>query len=355
MLQMEKGVQNAVVNEKRTLRTVVFDFNPHGKPAGTTSVFPCIQLKDFISRLSSGQVANCPNVLTVAFVHDEVTDHTVLPALACREIVMSSKGKLGNVLRNQDAQMAKEGDQAYKNVAKSRSIPGLLPKLMELSRTQSVYDLEEAQQAGLCKARAESRTDVKDLYGLPALSLREDSLGDRTPVVWRIEIHGALDPGKLNSLDRRIKAAVRQKANVIILHLDCEGGETMDAATMAEKLRTLTDFGGVLPVKTIAYVPPGKSLGAATFLAVGCSEIVMAPDARLGGFDYLSNLDAKELAVKKNMLVDLALAQGYPIAPFQAMLDPAKGEFLSLDAKTAQQLGIARFSDVTSPENLYDR
>ncbi len=355
VLQMEKRVQNAVVNEKRTLRTVVFDFNPHGKPAGTTSVFPCIQLKDFISRLGSGHVPNCPNVLTVAFVHDEVSDHTVLPVLTCREIVMSSKGKLGNVLRNQDKQLPREGDEAYKDAAKSRSIPGLLPKVMELSRTQSTFDLEEAQKVGLCKARAETRTDVKDLYGLPALSLREDTLVDRTPVVWRIEIHGALDPGKLNSLDRRIRAAIRKQANVIILHLDCEGGETRDAATMAEKLRTLTDFGGVLPVKTIAYVPSGKSLGAATFLAVGCSEIVMAPDAKLGGFDYLGNLDPKALAVKQKMLVDLAVAQGYPSAPFQAMLEPGKAEFLSLDGRTAQQLGIARYSDVTSPETLYDR
>jgi membrane-bound ClpP family serine protease len=356
VLQIDKRVQLAAVNEGRSLRTVVFDFNPGGKPAGTTNVFTCMQLKSFISRLRSGAVPQCPNVLTVAYIHEEVTDHTVLPVLACRKIVMSSKGKLGHVLRNQDKELANEGKQAYDDVVKLWPVAGLLPRLMEPSKTASMFDLDEARKVGLCEApRAESRTDVMELFSLPPLSLREDALIDRTPVVWRIEIHGELNPGKLNSLERRLKAAIRQQANIIVLHLDCEGGETRDASAMAEKLRTLTDFGGGLPVKTIAYVPPGRSLGAATFLALGCSEIAMAPDAKLGGFAYLANLDPQELAVKRKMLVDLARLQGYPSAPFQAMLEPAKGEFFSLDAAEAKKLGIARYSDITSPETLYDR
>ena len=203
------------------------------------------------------------------------------------------------------------------------------------------------------------------------------------------------DSGKLNSLERRIRAAIRKQANTVILHLDCDGGETIDAAAVADKIRSLTDDGGVLPVKTIAYVPPGRSLGAATFLALGCSEIAMAPDAKLGGFDYLKNTDAKELAVKRKMLVDLAHSQGYHSAFFQAMLEAQvpiylcrhkaraggwavlteadlsqkdtewvrdklvvpgeNGEFFSLDAPTAHRYGIARYSDVTTPDSLYER
>jgi len=395
VLQIKQHVQEAVERQGRTLSVVVFDFNPHGKPAGTTSVFQAMNLNDYISRLGRGEIPKCPKVLTVAYVQNEVTDHTVLPVLACREIVMSSKGKLGHVLRSQDKPLAQEGYQAYKDAFHAKSNPEVMRRLMEPSKNLSVFDLEEAQKVGLCKARVESRPDVKDLYGLPALSLREDALGGRTPVVWRIEIHGALNTGKLNSLERRIKAAVRKKANTIILHLDCDGGETVDAADRAEMIRNLTDDGGVLPVKTIAYVPPGRSLGAATFLAIACSEIAMAPDAKLGGFDYLKNVDAKELAEKRKMLVALAHSQGYHSAFFQAMLEPKlsvylcrhktrigayavltdadlseknsewiqlepiltsdTGEFLSLDAKTAQQYGIARYSDVTTPERLYER
>jgi membrane-bound serine protease (ClpP class) len=393
VLQIKARVNDAV-EHGRTLEVVIFDFNPQGKPAGTSSVYPCIHLKDFISDLGLGKVIKNRTIKTVAFIQEEVTDHTVLPILACREIVMASKGKLGDILRSND-NLTKESEQAYKDAFQIKPHPEWLKKMLEPSKNLSLFDQEEAQKIGLCVARVESRPDLKIHYNLRAQSLREDALLDRTPIVWRIEIHGALDGGKLNSLERRTREAIRKKANTIVLHLDCEGGETRDAAATAEKIRKLTDDGGVLPVKTIAFVPPGRSLGAATFLAIGCSEIAMAPDAKLGGFDYLKTLDAKELAEKRKMLVSLAHEQGYHTAFFQAMLDPQRsiylcrhktrpgafavltdadlaqndtewtktktiftadtGEFLSLDANTAKHYGIAVYDDITSPERLYER
>jgi membrane-bound serine protease (ClpP class) len=393
VLQIEGRIKDAVERQNRTLSVIVFDFNPHGKASGTSNFFPCLQLKDTINRLNLGQFAKCPRVLTVAYVQDEVTDHTVLPVLSCREIAMSSKGKLGQVLRSQTQQPPKEAKQAYEDAAKAWSIPDLLPKLMD---RPALVDIEEAQRIGLCKVRLESRPSVKDQYGLPALSLREDALEGRTPIVWRIEVHGGINAGKLNSMERRIKTAIRKKANVIILQLDCDGGETSGAASTAEYLRGLTDDGGVLPIKTIAYVPPGRTLGAATFLAVGCSEIAMAPDAVLGGFDYLEGTDPAVLQVQQKMLTNLAADQGYHTAFFQAMFDTnlsvwqcqhktragagavltdvdlkkpenkdwiadkqlvpgERKQFFSLDAKTAQQFGIARYSDVTSTDVLLER
>src|SRR5579862_6588749 len=287
VLQIKQHVKDAVERQGRTISVVVFDFNPRGKPAGTGNVFPCMDLKNYISELSLGQIIKPKGVLTVAYIQDEVTDHSVLPVLACREIVMSSKGSLGHVVRSQEKAFPKESEsyQAYRDAYQVKSKPEVLRKLLEPSKGLSMFDHEEAQKVGLCiPQRVETRPDLRQYYDLPALSLREDYLAGRTPIVWRIEIHGALDTGKLNSLERRIKAAIGKNANTIILHLDCDGGETRDAAARAERLRNLTDEGGVLPVKTIAYVPSGRSLGAATFLAVGCSEIAMAPDARLGGF-----------------------------------------------------------------------
>jgi membrane-bound serine protease (ClpP class) len=393
VLQIENRIKEAVERQGRTIKVIVFDFNPHGKQSGTHNVFPCLQLKDIINRLNLGQFAKCPNVLTVAYVQNDTTDHTVLPVVACREIVMSSKGRLGDILRSQTQPLAKEAKQAYEDVARLWPIPDLLSKLMA---RLPLIDVEEAQRLGLCKVKLETRPGVKDQYGLPALSLREDALEGRTPIVWRIEVHGAVNGGKLNSMERRIKTAIRKKANVIILHLDCDGGETVAVASTAEWLRTLTDDTGQLPVKTIAFVPPGKSLGAATFLAVGCSEIAMAPDAKLGGFDYLEGTDAQTLQVQQKMLIELAAEQGYHAAFFQAMLDmtPAvyqcrqktrpgayavltdadlkkkenadwvidkllvpgnRKDFFSLDASTAKHYGIARYSDITSPEVLYER
>src|SRR5437879_4526377 len=48
VLQIEQRVTDAVERQGRTLSVVVFDFNPNAKPAGTSNVFPCMQLKDYI-------------------------------------------------------------------------------------------------------------------------------------------------------------------------------------------------------------------------------------------------------------------------------------------------------------------
>ncbi len=72
-----------------------------------------------------------------------------------------------------------------------------------------------------------------------------------------------------------------------------------------------------LPVKTVAYIPPGRSLGAATFLALACNEIVMAPDAALADFAYLPR---EQLDDVKAMLLPLAREEGYPQVLFEATL-----------------------------------
>src|SRR6266850_2658631 len=60
---------------------IVYDFNPDNHASGSSDYGPCHDLAAFLLDLHS--------VSTVAFVHNETTGHTVLPALACKEIVMS--------------------------------------------------------------------------------------------------------------------------------------------------------------------------------------------------------------------------------------------------------------------------
>jgi membrane-bound serine protease (ClpP class) len=401
--KIKQRVNDAVERQKRTLKVVVFDFNPNGKPSGSSNFFPCLELTTFINQLAQGEVQGRKPVPTVAYVRDEVTDHTVLPVVACREIVMASKGKIGLVLRAQAA-LPDDARPYYKkalaNLLKDEAkADKVLHKMLlkpagEGNKALAMFDLEELRKEGPSIERLETPASVKDQYKLPALSLREDMPSGDTPVVWRIEVHGAIDGGKLNSLERRIKNAIRKKANLIILHLDCDGGEILAAASMAEKLRNLTEENGGQKIKTVAYVPSGKSLGAATFLAVGCSEIAMAPDARLGGFDYLNGSDPKDLEVWRKMLSDVAAAQGYHVALFEAMLEPGatvyycrhttrdtfkvltgtelkktkewepikaiasageKNGFFILDAATALQYGVARHTDVATLATLYER
>jgi membrane-bound ClpP family serine protease len=358
--------------------------------------------------------------------------------LACGELIMSSRARIGDALRDQAsldpstalayqviAQGSPVGDLVLKLVDPEREIHKVrtrdgiryldkakLAKLMQekgqggvladegvppgLEGRGVLLDTRQARELGLCKAIYDTRAEVAAALKLPPRSLREDFLVGRTPVAWRIEVRGTINKARLDSLERRIKAAVGRDANVLILQLDCEGGETVDAATFAEVLRQLKDNGGNLPVKTIAYVPPGRSLGAATFLALGCSEIVMGHDAVLGNFDYLKGQPAESLKARRDMLVRLAQEQGYPPLLFAATLDPelvlyrahrktdpgefrlvseqdlardakspepqwvpegrlakGPGEFQKLDASLAREWGVALHGDVDSPEALY--
>jgi membrane-bound serine protease (ClpP class) len=437
---LETTVDNAIARDKRKIDTIIFDFNPDGQASGTSDVFMCMKLKDYLLNLRSGRNKNYPQLRLVAYVNNEVTRHTVLPVLACHELVMSQQGKLGQVLREGDEPLTPEARTAYEKVASLRGdayrdiVRKMLDRDLVIVRVKTkdgvryvdrkeakdseidpefrsidagtantLFDYTSARTIGLCKAIYNSREHVIQAYRLPASSLDEDVILDR-PVVWRIDVRSTIDKGSLSSLERRIRRAVGRKANLIILNLESEGGDTTHVLSLAKSLRELKDDTDSKRVKTIAYVAKDRSLGAATFLALGCNEIVMSPKSHLGDFHYLRTGPVEKLKDKlkapREMLVDLATKRGRPRALFEAMLDPdlvpyrvqhrhdpnyfwvmsedelaseekaakEKGveflwtkaaripippnEFLKLDAKMAQEWRIARYTDVEDFDQL---
>lgn len=437
---IQQTIDNAVNRDKRKIRTIVFDFNPDGQASGTSNVNPCIDLKNLILDLRLKRLPTLrENVRTVAYVSNEVKRHTVLPVMACDELVMSQEGKVGQVLGEKDPQLTPEAKTAYQEVAKRRGeayedvvlkmtdrdmvIVKTKPPVRFVSKSKVKEEETDSEPPGLgagiantlidanlarkelqlCKAIYNRREHVVEAYRLPANALDEDLLFER-PVVWRIDVRSAIDKGSLSSLERRLRKAVGRKANVIILYLDSEGGDTTHAQSTANLLRELHKKDRV---KTIAYIPPKRSAGASTFLALGSSEIVMASDAYLGDFNYLREGPVEKLKEKlqapRNMLLDLAAQRGRPRALFAAMLDPEvvpyrvqhkhdlnyytvktdeelqeeeaaakkngteflwkkdarmpipQSEFLKLDAKQAQEWRIVRYNDVESFEQLCSR
>lgn len=380
---IKKKVEFALERQKRRrIDTIVFDFNPHdpnsreglGQPSGTSTFGSCYDLAEYIRNLRLGQVKPIyPKMATVAFVHNRVNKHTVLAVLACGQIIMSDRVqrnttdylvRLGDVLGGQEARLTDTQRGAYEKMAdhfpsrdlvfrmidkdlvlrKVKTRDGgiryvsekRLPQLQESGEIVSVepglppglepgkttFEPDRAREYGLCQAIYNSRAEVATALKLPPQSLVEDWLQGRTPVVWRLEVRGSLDQGKLSSLQRRIQHAIRNDANLLILHLDCEGGDGGSVASAALELNQLKDDNGFLPVKTLAYVPPGRSLGAATFLALGCHEIVMGKGAILGDFSSLAKAKPEDLIEKKRLLVKLASDRSYPPLLFEAMLDP---------------------------------
>lgn len=368
--QIKQKVKDAVERQRRTIQTVVFDFNPDGLPAGSSNFGSCSDLADYIRNLRLGAAHPGVRPNTVAFVHNEVSRHTVLPVLACNQIVMAlgtdeqknPRARLGDVTKGLTEPLTETARDAYRRLAESYPSPDLILRLLDpslvLKRVETAqgvryasperiekwrsegkalavksevppgievgrasYDPETARAIGLSSAFYDTRADLAAALQLPRQSLSENWLVGRQVVPWRLDVVGPIDKARLDSLRRRLNTAVGRGANLVFLHLDSSGGETAHVAALAQELRQLKDRSGVYPVKLVAYVPPGRALGAACFLAVACDEIVMGTESALADFTYLRGEKADALQARREMLLPLVRAQGYPEPLFRASLE----------------------------------
>jgi membrane-bound ClpP family serine protease len=310
-------------------------------------------------------------VTTIAYVRGEVTRHTVLPVLACKELVMAEGAAIGDVLRDQTEPLSRSEREAYREVVRGRS-PAIVMKMLDpdivvlkgskiqgavwyidardeaaeakngvivvdhapvvpAGPNSTLFTAKQASEFGLCQPFfIQSRQQLADKYQLPASSLREDPLLGRQPVAWRIELKGPVNAALSETLRRRIKRAIGQGANLLIFQLDCGGGDTGVALELAQYFNDLKDDRGELPVMTVAYIPQ-QAPDTATVLALGCTEIVMQTDAKIGDFTQFvyERRDGKEVEVgldrnrlRLDALMKFAEEQGYAPLLIRGMLDP---------------------------------
>jgi membrane-bound serine protease (ClpP class) len=136
---------------------------------------------------------------------------------------------------------------------------------------------------------------------------------------------------------RHVKEAREEGRNFFIFEIDSFGGELLTGLDLAEFIR---DMKGV---KTIAYIPE-KAISAAALIALGCDEIVMHEDAKLGDcgimltdekgqFHYVPE---KELSFLIPSLESLAKAKGYPPALVKGMVQKELVVREVLDKKTGR-------------------
>jgi hypothetical protein len=76
------------------------------RPANSTAFGGCYELTRHLLSLQ--------DVTTIAFLHGEVSRHSVLPVLACKEVVMSSEAKLGPVIGGDDRPLDESEEAAYR-------------------------------------------------------------------------------------------------------------------------------------------------------------------------------------------------------------------------------------------------
>jgi membrane-bound ClpP family serine protease len=354
----EQIIAKTVRALERNIKTIVYDFNPAKHATGVDDYDGCRGLAAYVSRVQAN---------TVAFVHGEVTGHRVLPVVACKELVMSSAARLGDVLHGQREPLEPDQRVFYKTMAErwgpsqAAIILKMLDKDMEVIKAKTlqgadyyldkaappppevrltgrepvvlskdkvgIYTVQQAQEFQLCKLVKEAREEVKEAYNLLPAALREDPLEGRDPKAMRFVVNQPIDGSLRETLERCIPQAVGQHYNMIILQIDCGGGVTQVAQDLASFLRGLTDVDeqGQFPVQSIAYIPK-KAPDAATILALGCTDIVMGKDAEIGDFERIykpqgSEVDAEGYRMVRESLVGLAQQQGYSPLLARGMLD----------------------------------
>jgi len=360
----------------RRVSTVVFNFNPDGKPASTADFGSALSLQDYILKT----VNNNASVATVAFVHADTTGHTVLPVLACKELVMAKGVKFGQIVGDtvgpftendskkliyQETLTARgrgdlsaivrkmydpdvelysgtstrkddAGKKIYVDlrsekawVAGAVAVPGVADGQIGL------YSADIARSLGLAKsANLNSRQEVAQEFGLRPTSIIDDPLQGRTPEPFKWVLKGNIDEARRDSVNRVIRDVRRRGGNALILVLECGGNELVAARKLADDLRAAQTGDDALYI--VGFIPD-TAPAAATVVALGCTEIVMTrgkPDANgevkeaeIGDFSqYVAPKGTKpgaaEVEANLKSIRELAESQGYPGVLIDGMFKP---------------------------------
>jgi membrane-bound serine protease (ClpP class) len=337
-----EALKRSELNRGKGLFTVILDFNPDGRRNSSKDFGPCYALADYLLNKLQGQ-----GVHTVAYVHGEVTGHSVLPVLACSEIVFSNGGELGDVVRDPGETLPEVERTAYRVVASHRLPEALIRKMYDRdlvvvrtadpageryrdardvkagepvlrAGTIARYNFAQASAFGICEAAPrENVRDVAAAYTLGPDALRNDPLPGRKPLAWLIAVGGPVNGQLKEQLPRRVGKALKADASTVIFVISCHGGDSESAADISAYIEGLKKSG----LRTVAYVTH-EAADTAAFPALSCDRIILQPKAKLGGFDNFLLANPGRADVVCTNLLELATRQSYPPLLVRAFADP---------------------------------
>jgi len=339
---------------------------------GTT---PFHQVYGLAKFLTSAEIAD---VKTVAWVPETVTGNNVVIALACNEIVMHPDADLGDIGLGKP--LDRDEQQDVLHLIEKRHNPRLSPALVlgmcdpqretlrvkvqipggkdgketseyrvvtkeELERLQKsklpILDVRTIKESGDLgtysgsKARGlgvltvqtiETRGELADVYNLPREALRDDPIAGEKPRVQIIKVDRPIDSVLEAFIERQIDRASNAGVNTLIFEIDSPGGALTQSQNLANAIADLADR----KIRTIAYIPKDKqALSGAAMIALGCDEIYMDPNVRLGDAEPIElrngqqfeHVPEKILSNLRVVLATLAKRKGRPPALAEAMAD----------------------------------
>ena len=291
-----------------------------------------------LARLLSGPELN--GATTVAYLPQGLVGHGLLAAIACDEIVTSAAAQIGDAGKGEEA-IGPELRTIYKEIAERRkTVPSdlvlaMLDPAVELLQVETevsreyvlqsrldevrgqraiiksnvvkaagepgVFNGARARELGIVSALAEDRIELARALDLKGNDLVEDpSLGTSWRPI-RIDIRGPIHTTLVRQIERMVGDQIRRHdVNFIVFWMDSEGGSPADSIALAN---TIADLDPARR-RTVAYIPKG-ALADAAFIAAACDQVVLGPDAKLGG-NWPKELEAEELAAYAVPLGEIA-------------------------------------------------
>lgn len=294
---------------------------------------------------------------TVAFLPQGATGHTVLMALACDEIAMPPDAEIGQAGLHEES-IGADLRSVYNEIAqRRRTIPpdvalGMLDPQLEVVKVETEISREfvlrerlnqlrqnravtetgvliragqpgrftgrEAKELGFAGHLANDRAELARAWRIPLSALEENPalVGGWKPI--QISVQGPIRTGMVQQLQRMLDKSLRQsEVNLIVVYLDSAGGSPTDSNELAKFVASLSGPGR----RTVAYVPR-EALADSAFVALACDQIVVHPQARLGG-DWTRELPPAEAAAVGRSIAAIAQSHGHSSSLAAAMADPA--------------------------------
>lgn len=350
------------------------------------------QVSDLAKELTSSKYSR---VRTVAWIpKDEasrpLTGYTAIIPLACREIVMHPDAEIGDVGRgtalDDDEQLsiinlvekryntkvngalAAGFVEPSRTVLKIKVISGEDANRVTETRVVTSEEMQRLQESDVAipdvitvkekgdvlllsgkRARqldvlvmqtAEDRVDLAELYGFDRRYLRESLTSDEPPRARIIKIDGVIDPILHEYVEREIRRAVAEDANLIIFEIKSPGGYLQPSEQLAERISKLDGK----KHRTVAYIPEHAYSGAA-IISMGCDDIYLHPDAMIGDAgpiemrpgEPFERAPEKVLSPLRETMKVLAKRKGRPPALLEAMADKDLRVFEATHSQTGRK------------------
>ncbi len=291
---------------------------------------------------------------TVAYIPKELTGYGVLVALACEQIVMAADAKIGNIDPKGAPKHLQELTVTIANLRRTVPEPivrAMLDPAQELLKVnvnaaQMEYvlaeDLEEFRKGkvivgeepivgandpaiftgregrdlGFVSQFAEDRAQVARAFNLPRDALLADVNLEGEIRAARIDLEGPLSVNERAAVaSKQIDRALSQDKNFLLFVINSSGGDAKRAIPLATKIAELPR-----EIRTVAYIQREARADAA-IIAMACNQVVLNPDAVLGGAGRRP-LDREKMASYTPAIREIAEKTFRPPTLVAAMLDP---------------------------------